>query len=97
MSSSSLQPGSSGLNNLTFRHSGQEERFVDADAAATFLSLSRKHVLKLARLRLIPAHPITFGSRAVWRFRISELENWMLGRSLGIGDNGVGDSQKERA
>jgi len=90
------QPDYPGLNNQTFQN-GQEERFVDADAAAAFLSLSRKHVLKLARLGMIPAYPITFGSRAVWRFRISELENWMLGRSHGIGDNGVGDSQKGRA
>jgi Helix-turn-helix domain len=85
------QPDSAGLNNLQLP---REERFVDADAAAAFLSLSRKHLLKLARLSKIPAYPITFGSRAVWRFRISELENWMLGRSLEIEDNGTGDSQK---
>jgi predicted DNA-binding transcriptional regulator AlpA len=89
-------PDYPGLNNQTFQNR-QEERFVDADAAAAFLSLSRKHVLKLARLGRIPAYPITFASRAVWRFRISELENWMLGGSHGIGDNGVGDSQKGRA
>ena len=85
------QPDSAGLNNLQLP---REERFVDADAAAAFLSLARKHLLKLARLGKIPAYPITFGSRAVWRFRISELENWMLGRSLGIEENGTGDSQK---
>jgi hypothetical protein len=56
-----------------------KEHFVDADAAATFLSLSRKHLLKLARLRRIPAYPITFGTRALWRFRISELEKWIIG------------------
>ena len=88
------QPDSAGSNNLPLH---REEHFVDAGAAAAFLSLSRKHLLKLARLCKIPAYPITFGSRAVWRFRISELENWMLGRSIGIGDNGVGDSQKGRA
>lgn len=87
-------PDSAGSNKLP-RY--REEHFVDAEAAAAFLSLSRKHLLKLARLGRIPAYPITFGSRAVWRFRISELENWMLGLNLGIGDNGVGDSQKGRA
>jgi predicted DNA-binding transcriptional regulator AlpA len=77
--------GSSGLDNLTT----QQERFVDADAAAAFLSLSRKHVLKLARRRLIPTYPISFGTRSVWRFRLSELENWMVLRQ-----NGVGGSRK---
>jgi len=85
------QPDSPGSNDRTFQH-GQEERSVDADAAAAFLSLSRKHVLKLARLRLIPSYPISFGSRSVWRFRISELENWMVSRQ-----NGVGGSRKGRA
>jgi hypothetical protein len=49
-----------------------QEHFVDAETAAAFLSLSRKHVLKLARLGLIPAYPISFGSRSVWRFRLSD-------------------------
>jgi hypothetical protein len=71
-----------------------------AECVTCFVTLScphYKHVLKLARLDRIPAYPITFGSRAVWRFRISELENWMLGRSHGIGDNGLGGSRKGRA
>jgi len=69
-----------------------QEHFVDADTAAAFLSLSRKHVLKLARLGLIPAYPISFGTRSVWRFRISELEKWMVSRQ-----NGLGGSRKGRA
>jgi hypothetical protein len=72
----------------------QEEHFVDANVAARFLSLSRKHVLKLARLRRIPAYPITFGTRSVWRFRISELENWIIGQRAGTCDNRFGDSRK---
>jgi hypothetical protein len=40
------------------------EPFVDADKAAQFLSLSRKHILKLAVRGLIPAHPTPgFGQR----------------------------------
>ncbi len=69
-----------------------QEHFVDADTVADFLSLSRKHVLKLARLELIPAYPISFGTRSVWRFRISELEKWMVSRQ-----NGLGGSRKGRA
>lgn len=70
-------------------HHLQQEHFVDPDRAAAFISLSRKHVLKLARLGLIPAYPIRFGTRSVWRFRLSELENWMASRQ-----NGVGGSRK---
>jgi Helix-turn-helix domain len=49
------------------------ERFVDADEAAKFLSLTRRRVLDLARARKLPGHPIGDGSRRVWRFRLSEL------------------------
>jgi hypothetical protein len=49
------------------------EHFVDADEAATFLSLTRRRVLDLARARQLSGHPIGDGSRRVWRFRLSEL------------------------
>jgi hypothetical protein len=49
------------------------EPFVDADAAAQFLSLTRRRVLDLARAGQLPAHPIGNGARRVWRFRLSEL------------------------
>jgi Helix-turn-helix domain len=49
------------------------ESFVDADAAAKFLSLTRRRVLDLARAGKFPGHPIGDGSRRVWRFRLSEL------------------------
>ena len=51
------------------------ERFVDADEAATFLSLTRRRILELARAGKLPAHPIGDGARRVWRFRLSELAN----------------------
>jgi len=55
------------------------EHFVDADKAAQFLSLSRKHILKLAVRGLIPAHPTPgFGQRKTWRFLLSELHDWMF-------------------
>ena len=53
------------------------ERFVDADEAATFLSLTRRRVLDLVRARKLPGHPIGDGSRRVWRFRLSELATAM--------------------
>ena len=66
------------------------EPFVDADVAARFLSLSRKHVLKLAIHGVIPAHPLGPGQRKTWRFLLSELRDWMLtkGNSHGADANG---------
>ena len=53
------------------------EPFVDAERAATFLDMRRKTLLELARKGKVPAHPIGFGQRRMWKFRISELEYWM--------------------
>lgn len=69
---------------------------VDPDKAAEYLSLSRKHVLKLARLGILPAHPLGHGQRKTWRFLLSELREWMLSNgsspktsnSRTIGDGG---------
>jgi len=67
------QPDSSGLNNLTIPQ-GQPERFVDADTAASFCSVTRRQLLMLARSGAIPAYPASLGfSRKQWRFRLSEL------------------------
>jgi Helix-turn-helix domain len=49
------------------------EGFVDAEQAARFLFLTRRHVLELARAGKLPGHPIGDGARRVWRFRLSEL------------------------
>ena len=49
------------------------EPFVDANAAAEFLVITRRHLLGMARSGLIPAHPIGAGKRKTWRFRLSEL------------------------
>jgi hypothetical protein len=56
------------------------ERFVDADVAAQFLSLTRRRVLDLARAKKLPAHPIGDGARRVWRFRLSEIEAAIAGK-----------------
>ena len=49
------------------------EPFVDADRAADFLVITRRHLLELARAGLVPAYPIGAGKRKTWRFRLSEL------------------------
>ena len=56
------------------------ERFVDADEAAKFLSLTRRRVLDLARARKLPAHPIGDGTRRIWRFRLSEIAAAIAGK-----------------
>jgi predicted DNA-binding transcriptional regulator AlpA len=53
------------------------EPFVDAERAATFLAMSRKTLLALARKGYLPGHPVGTGLRKVWKFRLSELESWM--------------------
>jgi hypothetical protein len=50
------------------------EPFVSADAAAMFLSVTRRYVLELARRGIHGAYYIGTGSkRKVWVFRLSEL------------------------
>jgi|SRR6478752_2507553 len=49
------------------------EPFVDAEKAATFLSLRPRRVLELARAGSIPAYPLGNKERRVWRFRLSEV------------------------
>ena len=55
----------------------QEESYVDAGRAATFLAMSRKTLLALSRKGHLPAHPIGRGPRKIWRFRLSELSRWL--------------------
>jgi hypothetical protein len=49
------------------------EPFVDANRAAEFLVITRRHLLELARAGDIPAYPIGTGKRKTWRFRLSEI------------------------
>lgn len=66
-------PDSSGLNSPTIPQE-QPERFVDAETAASFCSITRRQLLTMARTGAIPAYPASLGSRRKqWRFRLSEL------------------------
>jgi excisionase family DNA binding protein len=74
------------------------ESFVDADQAAKFLFLTRRHVLKLARAGRLPGHPIGGGARRVWRFRLSELASAVRARDnseLACDEKAVSFSTKE--
>jgi hypothetical protein len=89
------QPDSSGSNNLTNQH--PLEHFVDADIAAEYLHCSRKHILRLSRLGLIPAHPISFGRRVNWRYLLSELHAWVLSNRAPVNVTGNGASGRRMA
>ncbi len=54
-----------------------QEPFVDAERAAAFLAMSRKTLLALSRRGQVPSHPIGYGPRKMWRFRLSELSRWL--------------------
>lgn len=50
------------------------EPFVSADAAAQFLSITRRYLLALARKGIAGAYALGTGSvRKIWVFRLSEL------------------------
>ena len=67
-------PDSSGSNNQTSKQ--LPECFVDADALADHLSVTRRQVLEMTRRGIIPGHPLGIGkSRKVWRYKISEVES----------------------
>jgi excisionase family DNA binding protein len=53
------------------------EHYVDADEAASFLSISRRTLMRMARKDVVPAHPLGNGTRRLWRFLLSELDCWM--------------------
>jgi predicted DNA-binding transcriptional regulator AlpA len=55
----------------------QQEHFVDAERAASFLAMSRKTLLAKSRKGDLPGHPIGHGPRKMWRFRLSELARWL--------------------
>lgn len=53
------------------------EPFIGPDEAASFLSCTPRYLLRMARAREIPAHPLRRGSRNQWRFLRSELSAHM--------------------
>ncbi len=58
------------------------EPFVSADAAAVFLSISRRYLLALARGGMAGAYALGTGTqRKIWVFRLSELADAIVLRS----------------
>jgi hypothetical protein len=74
------QPESSGFNNAVTQHT--PERFVDANALAEHLGVTRRQVLEMTRRGIIPGHPLGIGTnRKVWRYKISEVEAALAARA----------------
>ncbi|MHB1936807.1 MAG: helix-turn-helix domain-containing protein [Acidobacteriaceae bacterium] len=68
----------------SFSFPTSHEPFVDAERAAAFLDMRRKTLLGLARKGHLPAHPIGMGPRKIWRFRLSELSQWLAQEELNL-------------
>jgi hypothetical protein len=61
------------------------ERFVSADEAAKFLSVTRRYALELARSGIAGAYPLGTGSkRKIWVFRLSELAAAVMNKNTPI-------------
>jgi excisionase family DNA binding protein len=59
-------------------------RFLTADDAAIYLGgLNSRTVTRWEREGYLPAFPIGEGKRRLWRFRQTDLEEWMIGRRQG--------------
>jgi hypothetical protein len=68
-------PGHLPLRNRQ-RSAAEAEPFIDSDAAAAFVKLNRKTLLRYARAGLVPAYPVTGAKRRKWRFLLSDLDAW---------------------
>lgn len=63
----------------------QAERFVDASTVATYLSITKRQTLKLARSGKLPSHPLTPTLRTkTYRFLLSEVEAFVLGAHCAV-------------
>jgi len=56
------------------------EPYVSAEKAGRYLDIKPKTLLEKARAGRIPAYPWGDGIRKTWRFKISELDEWMRSR-----------------
>jgi excisionase family DNA binding protein len=61
------------------------EPFVSATEASEFVRLHPATIQRLAREGALPGHPVGNGQRRRWRFRLSELQEWLSARSLNDG------------
>lgn len=55
------------------------EPFVSAETAAEHVEIPTRMLLELARSGKLRAYPIGDGARRTWRFRMSDVEAYLLG------------------
>ena len=53
------------------------EPYVSVEKAAEYLDIAPKTLLQKARKGEVPAYPWGNGMRKIWRFKISQLDEWM--------------------
>jgi excisionase family DNA binding protein len=53
------------------------EPYVSVEKAAGYLDIAPKTLLEKARKGEVPAYPWGNGMRKTWRFKISQLDEWM--------------------
>ena len=56
------------------------EPYVSVEKAARYLDIKPKTLLEKARKGEIPAYPWGDGTRRTWRFKISQIDEWMKSR-----------------
>jgi excisionase family DNA binding protein len=60
------------------QHEHLVESFVSATEIAKYLNISPRTVAKMAREGRLPAHRISGSKRKTWRFRISEITEFVI-------------------
>jgi excisionase family DNA binding protein len=69
------------------------DRFLTAEEAAEFLGgVNARTLLRWAREEKVPAYPLGEGRRRLWRFRSTDLRQWMESRRKGPLPAGRADS-----
>jgi excisionase family DNA binding protein len=63
-----------------YSSSASFEPYVSAKTAARYLDVKPRTLLEKARKGHIPAYPWGDGARKTWRFKISQLDEWMRSR-----------------
>jgi excisionase family DNA binding protein len=67
--------------------------WLTANEAAEYLKVKPRTILKWAKERRIPAHPLSGSKRVTWRFLKSELDA-MLSPPSAAGDGGLNAAQQ---
>jgi hypothetical protein len=77
----------------TVDSTAQFESFVDANAVARYLKLTRRQVLEMTRKGFIPGYPLgTSLNRRIWRYKLSEIDAAVAAGPKNAPERAVGHS-----